>query len=46
MKKKTSNYVFWYEIETNKIDNLLINLPKLGDENLNISIYSKSGVFE
>ncbi len=46
IEKKTSNYVFWYEIETNEIDNLLKNLPKLGDENLNISIYSKSGVFE
>ena len=38
IEKKTSNYVFWYEIETNEIDNLLKNLPKLGDENLNISI--------
>ena len=46
MKKKNRNYVFWYEAEDDKIESLLKNISNLSDENINISIYSKSGAFE
>ena len=41
-----SNYVFWYEIEENKIDSFLKKAKEMSNDNLNISIYSKSGAFE
>ncbi len=44
--KFQNNYVFWYEIEENKKMALLKEIPKYCDENINISIYSKSGAFE
>ena len=44
--KKTSNYVFWYEDDSANLQDLLKNISKLSDDNVNISIYSKSGAFE
>ena len=45
--QNTSNYVFWYDVNNeNNVSELLEHLSKLCDDNLNISIYSKSGVFE
>lgn len=44
--KKTSNYVFWYENDNANLQDLLKNISKLSDDNVNISIYSKSGAFE
>ena len=44
--KFQNNYVFWYEIEEDKKMALLKEIPKYCDENINISIYSKSGAFE
>ena len=41
-----SNYVFWYEIEENKIDSFLKKAKEMSNDNLNITIYSKSGAFE
>jgi len=41
-----SNYVFWYEIEDNNSDNFLKAIKEICDENLNVSIYSKSGAYE
>ena len=41
-----SNYVFWYEIEDNNVDNFLKAIKEICDENLNVSIYSKSGAYE
>ena len=46
IEKKTSNYVFWYEIDSSNLQDLLKNISNLSDENVNISIYSKSGAFE
>ena len=46
IEKKNRNYVFWYEAEDDKIESLLKNISNLSDENINISIYSKSGAFE
>ena len=44
--KFQNNYVFWYEIEEDKKMALLKEIPKYCDENINISLYSKSGAFE
>ena len=44
--KGTSNYVFWYESDAENLQDLLKNISNLTDENVNISIYSKTGAFE
>ena len=44
--KNQHNYIFWYEIDEDKKMALLKEIPKYCDENINISIYSKSGAFE
>ena len=46
IEKVTSNYIFWYESNSENFEDLLKNISKLSDENVNISIYSKSGAFE
>ena len=46
IEKTTSNYIFWYESNSENFEDLLKNISKLSDENVNISIYSKSGAFE
>jgi hypothetical protein len=46
IEKNKSNYVFWYEINSDNTENFLNSIQKICDENLNISIYSKSGAFE
>ena len=45
-EENKSNYVFWYEIDDKNIDNFLKKAKEMSDENLNISLYSKSGAFE
>ena len=46
IEKSKSNYVFWYEVEKDNIENFLNVIKEICDENLNISIYSKSGAYE
>ena len=46
IEKSKSNYVFWYEIERDNTENFLNTVKEICDENLNISIYSKSGAYE
>lgn len=46
IEKTQSSYVFWYESDHEELEVLLKNISKLSDENVSISIYSKSGVFE
>ena len=46
IEKDTSSYIFWYEMTDNDTNMILNKFSKLSDENLNFSIYSKSGVFE
>ena len=46
IEKIKSSYVFWYETDNENLEVLLKNISKLSDENVNISIYSKSGAFE
>ena len=46
IEKSSSNYIFWYESDSQNLEDLLKNITNLCDENVNISIYSKSGAFE
>ena len=46
IEKTTSNYIFWYEADSQNLEDLLKNISNLSNENVNISIYSKSGAFE
>ena len=46
IEKTTSNYIFWYESNSENFEDLLKNISKLSDESVNISIYSESGAFE
>ena len=46
IEKTTSNYIFWYESNSENFEDLLKNISKLSDESVNISIYSKTGAFE
>ena len=45
INKNSSDYIFWYEASDNT-EILLKKFSELSDENLNISIYSKTGAFE
>ncbi len=46
IEKTKSNYIFWYEPNNNKSMSLLKKISSHCNENINISIYSKSGAFE
>ena len=41
-----SNYVFWYDVDDENIENFLKAIKEICDENLTISIYSKTGAYE
>ena len=46
IEKNKSVYVFWYDIDEKKSENFLHNIKKICDQNLEISIYSKTGAYE
>ena len=46
IEKNKSVYVFWYDIEEKKSEDFLKSIKKISDENLEISIYSKTGAYE
>ena len=46
IEQNKSSYVFWYDLEDKKIGDFLNNIKKICDENLDISIYSKTGAYE
>ena len=46
IEKTQSSYIFWYESDNEELEVLLKKISKLSDENVSISIYSKSGAFE
>ena len=46
IEKNKSIYVFWYDIEEKKSEEFLSNIKKISDENLEVSIYSKTGAYE
>ena len=46
IEKNKSVYVFWYDIEEKKSEDFLRNIKKISDENIEVSIYSKTGAYE
>ena len=46
IEKNKSNYVFWYEVDNDNTEKFLSAIKEICDENLNVSIYSKSGAYE
>tara|TARA_Y100001970_G_scaffold254815_1_gene330953 strand:- start:3682 stop:4407 length:726 start_codon:yes stop_codon:yes gene_type:complete len=46
IEKNQSTYVFWYDLDEKQTNNFLNNLKGLSDENLELSIYSKTGAYE
>ena len=46
IEKNQSTYVFWYDLDDKQINNFLNNVKKLCDDNLELSIYSKTGAYE
>jgi hypothetical protein len=46
IEKNKSIYIFWYDIEEKKSEDFLNNIKKICDENLEISIYLKTGAYE
>ena len=46
IEKNQSTYVFWYDLDDKQINSFLNNIKKLSDENLEFSIYSKTGAYE
>ena len=46
IEKNQSTYVFWYDLDDRQINSFLNNIKKLSDENLELSIYSKTGAYE
>jgi len=46
IEKDKGVYVFWYDVEEKKNEDFLNNIKKICDENVEISIYSKTGAYE
>ena len=46
IEKNKSMYVFWYDVDEKKIEDFLNNIKQTRDENIEISIYSKTGAYE
>ena len=46
IEDKTSSYIFWYNLNHEKLDEFLDDIKNLSDKNVNISIYSKSNAHE
>ena len=46
IEQNKSTYIFWYDLEEKQIHSFLDNIKKLCDENLDLSIYSKTGAYE
>ena len=46
IEQNKSTYIFWYDLDENQTEKFLNNFKKLCDENLDLSIYSKSGAYE
>ena len=46
IEKDKSTYIFWYDLEEKQIQNFISNIKKLSDDNLDLSIYSKTGAYE
>ena len=46
IEDKTSSYIFWYNLNHEKLDEFLDEIKLLSDKDVNISIYSKSNAHE
>tara|TARA_B100001057_G_scaffold2756_1_gene2543 strand:+ start:645 stop:1370 length:726 start_codon:yes stop_codon:yes gene_type:complete len=46
IEQNKSTYIFWYDLDENQIESFLRDVKKLCDENLDLSIYSKTGAYE
>ena len=46
LEKNFGSYIFWYDIDNKSVKNFLNEIQKISKENINISIYSKTGVYE
>lgn len=46
IEDKTSSYIFWYNLNHEKLNEFLDDIKNLSDKNVNISIYSKSNAHE
>ena len=46
IQESKSNYIFWYELDNDKVMSLLNKISVHCNKDINISIYSKSGAFE
>ena len=46
IEDKTSSYIFWYNLNHEKLDEFLEEIKLLSDKDVNISIYSKSNAHE
>jgi len=46
IEDKSSSYIFWYNLDSEKLDEFLNDIRLLSDKNTNISIYSKSNAHE
>mgnify|MGYP001229922333 CR=1 FL=1 len=46
IEQNKSTYIFWYDLDENQTESFLSNTKKLCDENLDLSIYSKTGAYE
>lgn len=46
IEKDRSTYIFWFDLDEKQQSNFLNNIKNMCDENLELSIYSKTGAFE
>ena len=46
LEKNFGSYIFWYDVDNINIKKFLNEIQKISKEDINISIYSKTGVYE
>lgn len=46
IENKKGNYIFWYDLKQHKSNEFLKNLENISDNNVNLTIYSKTGAYE
>ena len=46
IENKKGSYIFWYDLKQHKSNEFLKNLENISDNNVNLTIYSKTGAYE
>ncbi len=46
MEKNAASYIFWYDIDNQNTRKFLNEIQNISKKNINISVYSKTGVYE